>query len=109
MSLSTITAAIVAALVGIAGALAVVLEAARALGASPLETTSWVTALCLAMGLTSGALSWWHRMPIITAWSTPGAALIATSAAGVSYQNALGAFVAAGAGIMLAATGGALQ
>jgi benzoate membrane transport protein len=93
MRLSTVTAAIVAALVGIAGALAVVLEAARALGATPAETTSWVTALCLSMGLTSGLLSWWHRMPIITAWSTPGAAVIGATGGTIAMQAGVGAFV----------------
>ncbi len=96
MRLSTITAALVAALVGIAGALAVVLEAARALGASPAETTSWVTALCLSMALTSGFLSFWHRMPIITAWSTPGAAVIAATAGTIKLDAAVGAFLLAG-------------
>jgi benzoate membrane transport protein len=33
---------------------------------------------------------------MITAWSTPGAVLIATGAGGVTYENALGAFVVAG-------------
>ncbi|MEZ5818435.1 MAG: benzoate/H(+) symporter BenE family transporter [Hyphomicrobiaceae bacterium] len=95
MPLSTITAAVVAALVGIAGALAVVLEAARALGATPAETTSWVTALCLSMALTSGLLSWWHRMPIITAWSTPGAAVIAATGGTIKLDAAIGAFLLA--------------
>jgi benzoate membrane transport protein len=103
MRLSTITAAIVAALVGIAGALAVVLEAARALGATPAETTSWVTALCLSMALTSGLLSWWHRMPIITAWSTPGAAVIAATGGTIGMDAAVGAFLLTGALIVATA------
>jgi len=103
MRLSTITAAIVAVLVGIAGALAVVLEAARALGATPAETTSWVTALCLSMGLTSGLLSWCHRMPIITAWSTPGAAVIAATAGTIRMDAAIGAFLLTGALIVATA------
>ncbi|MGD9804557.1 MAG: benzoate/H(+) symporter BenE family transporter [Hyphomicrobiaceae bacterium] len=103
MRLSTITAAIVAALVGIAGALAVVLEAARALGATPTETTSWVTALCLSMALTSGLLSWWHRMPIITAWSTPGAAVIAATGGTIKMDAAVGAFLLTGALIVATA------
>lgn len=96
MRLSVVTAALVAALVGIAGALAIVLEAAKALGATPAETTSWVTALCLSMALTSGFLSWRHRMPIITAWSTPGAAVIAATAGAIRMDAAVGAFILAG-------------
>ena len=89
-------AAVVAALVGIAGAMAVVLAAAKAVGATPAETTSWVTALCLSMGLTSGWLSWRHRMPIITAWSTPGAAVVAATAGSIALDAAVGAFLLAG-------------
>ncbi len=103
MRLSVVSAALVAALVGIAGAQAVVLEAARAVGASPAETTSWVTALCLSMALTSGWLSWRHRMPIITAWSTPGAAVIAATAGAIKLDVAVGAFLVAGA--LIVATG----
>lgn len=102
MRLSVVTAALVAALVGIAGALAVVLEAARALGATPAETTSWVTALCLSMALTSGLLSLIHRMPIITAWSTPGAAVIAATQ-GIKLDAAVGAFLLTAALIVLTA------
>lgn len=101
MRLSVVTAALVAALVGIAGAMAVVLQAAQALDASPAQTTSWVTALCLSMALTSGYLSWRHRMPIITAWSTPGAAVIAATAGTVALDAAVSAFLVA-AGLIVA-------
>ena len=103
MRLSCFTAALVAALVGIAGALAVVLAAAQAVGASPAQTTSWVTALCLSMALTSGYLSWRHRMPIITAWSTPGAAVIAATAGAVQMDAAVGAFLLTGVLVVLTA------
>jgi benzoate membrane transport protein len=101
MRLSVIASAVVAALVGISGALAVVLAAAQAVGATPAETTSWVTALCLSMALTSGILSFWHKVPVITAWSTPGAAVIAASV-GVAMPQAVGAFIVAA--VLLMAT-----
>jgi benzoate membrane transport protein len=50
-------------------------------------------ALGIGMGLTSIGLSWRYRMPIITAWSTPGAALLATSLGGISMAEAIGAFL----------------
>ncbi len=96
MRVSVLSSALVAALVGVAGALAIVLAAADALHATPAQTTSWVTALCLSMALTSGLLSWWHKVPIITAWSTPGAAVIAATAGTVSMEAAVGAFLLAG-------------
>ena len=76
--------------------MAVVLEAARAVGATPAETTSWVTAICISVALTSGYLSVRHRVPVITAWSTPGAAVIAATA-GLEMDAAIGAFLLAGA------------
>ena len=90
---STVTAVVV----GFASTILLIMEAARAVGASPPQQASWAAALCIGMAVTSFILSWRYRMPIITAWSTPGAALIATSATGVTYQNALGAFVVSGA------------
>jgi benzoate membrane transport protein len=97
------SAALTAIVVGFASTILLIMEAARAVGAGPAEQASWAMALCVGMAVTSLILSWWYRIPIITAWSTPGAALIATSAAGVSYENALGAFVVAGLLMCLAA------
>ena len=56
------------------------------------QTASWVTAICLAMALETAWLSWRTRMPIITAWSTPGAALVAVSS-GFTMSDAVGAFI----------------
>ena len=109
MRLSVVSAAVVAALVGIAGALAIVLAAAAAVGATQAETTSWVTALCLSMALTSGFLSWRHRMPIITAWSTPGAAVIAATSGAMKLDAAVAAFIVTGALIVATAAIGPLD
>jgi benzoate membrane transport protein len=103
MRLSVVTSAIVAALVGIAGALAVVLAAAEAVKATPGQTTSWVTALAISMALTSGYLSLRHRIPVITAWSTPGAAVIAATGGAMTIETAVGAFLLAGGLIVLTA------
>lgn len=92
MRSSVIISAIVAVLVGFGGSVAIVISAAEAVGATQAQTSSWITVLCISMMVTSGVLSIWHRMPIVTAWSTPGAALIATSS-GVSIEAAVGAFI----------------
>ena len=93
---SIISSTVTAVVVGFASTILLIMEAARAVGATPAQQASWAAALCFGMAITSFILSWRYKMPIITAWSTPGAALIATSAAGVSYSNALGAFVVSG-------------
>jgi benzoate membrane transport protein len=102
MRLSIITSAVVAALVGFGSTIAIIIAAAQAVGADAAQTSSWVAALCLAMVATSGVLSIRYRMPVVTAWSTPGAALIAASS-GISIHAAVGAFLLAGGLIVLAA------
>ncbi|WP_230531643.1 benzoate/H(+) symporter BenE family transporter [Microvirga roseola] len=102
MRLSIITSAVVAALVGFGSTIAIIIAAAQAVGADAAQTSSWVAALCLSMAATSGFLSIRYRMPIITAWSTPGAALVAASS-GISIHAAVGSFLLAGGLIMLAA------
>ena len=71
MRASVLASAAVACLVGFSGTIAVVLAAAESVGADPAQTSSWVTALCLSMAATSTWLSVRHRLPVITAWSTP--------------------------------------
>jgi benzoate membrane transport protein len=90
------TAAATAVIVGFASTILIIMEAARTVGATPSQQASWAASLCFGMAITSLVLSYLHRMPMVTAWSTPGAALIATSTSGVAYENALGAFVVAG-------------
>lgn len=99
---SIVISAVVAALVGFGGTLAIIVSAARATGADTAQVSSWVTGLCIAMLITSGPLSLRFRMPIVTAWSTPGAALVAASA-GIHLDAAIGAFLLAGALIVLTA------
>jgi benzoate membrane transport protein len=91
-SVSTGVAGFVAVLVGFTSSAAIVFSAAQALGASEAQTVSWIWALGLGMGLTSLGLSLWYRQPVLTAWSTPGAAVLAVSQ-GVSLPEATGAFM----------------
>lgn len=100
---SLVSSAATAVVVGFASTILLIMEAARAVGASPAQQASWAASLCFGMAVTSLILSWRYRMPIITAWSTPGAVLIATGAHGASYEAALGAFMVAGVLTCLAA------
>ncbi|HZZ84276.1 MAG TPA: benzoate/H(+) symporter BenE family transporter [Anaeromyxobacteraceae bacterium] len=100
-SLSALVAGFVTVLVGYSSSAAIVFQAARTSGAGPREIASWMLALGVGIGLTSVGLSLRYRVPVVTAWSTPGAALIATSAAGLPMSAAIGAFVVSGALILL--------
>ncbi|MDP1690613.1 MAG: benzoate/H(+) symporter BenE family transporter [Burkholderiaceae bacterium] len=100
-SLSAVVAGFVAVLVGFTSSVVIVFAAAQALGATPAQATSWIWALGIGMGVTTIGLSWWYREPVLTAWSTPGAALIAGTS-GVAMGEAVGAFMACGGLIVLA-------
>lgn len=101
--LSVATAALVASIAGIGGALPVVLAATQGVGATPEQTASWVSGLGIATAISTLILSVRYRMPIIAAWSTPGAALIASTPGVPSFAAAVGAFVLAAALVLLTA------
>ena len=100
---STATAALIATVAGFSGTLPVVLAAADAVGATPAQASSWVSGLGIATALSALWLSVRYRMPIITAWSTPGAALIASTSGVPGIAGAVGAFVLAAVLILLTA------
>ncbi|MES2071232.1 MAG: benzoate/H(+) symporter BenE family transporter [Pseudomonadota bacterium] len=92
-SVSAFIAGFVTVLVGFTSSAVIVFQAASALGATTAQAGSWMWALGVGMGLTCIGLSLRYRIPIATAWSTSGAALLITGAAGVSMQEAIGAFM----------------
>jgi benzoate membrane transport protein len=100
---ASFSAAAVATVVGFGGTVALVVQAGQAMGAAPVQIISMVTALCLGIGLPGAVLSWRLKMPVVLAWSTPGAALLAASTLGLGWSTAAGAFVIAG--LMMVLTG----
>ena len=103
ISVPAFTAGFVAVLVGFTSSVAIVFQAAQAFKATPEQLTSWMWALGLGMGLCSLIPSLWLRKPVMIAWSTPGAAVLATAglAGGFSMGEAVGAFMACAALITL--------
>ena len=103
LSASAFTAGFVAVLVGFTSSVAIVFQAALAFGASPAQIASWMWALGLGMGLCSLLPSLWLRKPVMVAWSTPGAAVLATAglAGGFTMADAVGAFMVCAALITL--------
>ena len=94
-------AGFVAVLVGYASSAAIIWQAAAAAGANAHQIAGWMTALGIGMGVSTLALSWWYKAPVLTAWSTPGAALLATSLNGVTLAETIGIFIFANALILL--------
>lgn len=99
--ISHAAAGFIAVLVGYTSSAAIVFQAAGAAGGDAAQIASWLLALGLGMGLTCIGLSLRYRAPVLTAWSTPGAALLATSLVGVPMGEAVGAFLFASALITL--------
>ncbi len=108
LSLSAATAGFVAVLVGFTSSVALVFQAAQGFGATPAQITSWIWALGLGMGLCSLVPSLVLRQPVMVAWSTPGAAVLAAAAAngGFGMAEAVGAFIACALLITLAGATG---
>lgn len=95
LSLSAFTAGFVAVLVGFTSSVAIVFQAALALGATPDMVASWMWALGIGMGLCTLLPSLWLKKPVMVAWSTPGAAVLATAATagGFTMADGVGAFI----------------
>ncbi|MBD9664587.1 benzoate/H(+) symporter BenE family transporter [Variovorax sp. VRV01] len=106
LSLSAFTAGFVAVLVGFTSSVAIVFQAAQAFGATPEVSASWMWALGIGMGLPSIVLSLWWRKPVMIAWSTPGAAVLAVAAGSYGMGEAVGAFIACAALVVLAGATG---
>ncbi|WP_281728882.1 benzoate/H(+) symporter BenE family transporter [Gordonia paraffinivorans] len=100
-----IVAGIVTALVGFTSSFVVVIAGLRAVGATPVQAASGLLALTVTFGIGMIALSMRTRRPITLAWSTPGAALLASMANSYegSWSAAVGAFLVVG--LLIVATG----
>lgn len=99
-----VSVGIVTALVGFTSSFAVVLAGLAAVGATPAQATLGLIALNVTQGFATLWLSFRHRAPLLTAWSTPGAAIL-IGAAGVAggWPAAIGAFLVAGVLVVLTA------
>lgn len=101
LPIPTLLAGFVAVLVGYASSAAIIWQAAAAAGADAGQIAGWMTALGLAMGVSTLVLTLWRKVPILTAWSTPGAALLVSGLQGATLAQAVGIFVFANALILL--------
>lgn len=91
--LSHIFSGLTAVTVGYSSAVVIVIDLARKAGASPDMVISWLLALGLGMGVTCIVYSWLMKMPVVTAWSTPGAAFLLGSVEQYTLAQCIGAFI----------------
>lgn len=92
-SLQALVSGVVAVVVGYAGPTALVFSVAESAHISNDHVVSWLWSYSIMAGLTTIIGSLLYRIPIITAWSTPGIAFLISSMKGVSFSDAIGAFI----------------
>jgi benzoate membrane transport protein len=109
LSWSTFVAGFITVLVGYTSSAVIIFRAAETVGATPEQLSSWMGALGIGMGVTCIGLSLRYRAPVVTAWSTPGAALLVTSLAGIPMDQAIGAFLFSAALITLCGVTGLFE
>jgi benzoate membrane transport protein len=98
-----ITTGLLASFVGFGSSFAVVVQGLAGVGADAAQSASGLLVLSVGMGLLGILLSLRYRMPISVAWSTPGAALLASTGAPIGgFAAAVGAFLVVGALIVAA-------
>lgn len=95
LSLSALVAGFLAVLISYAGPLVIVFQAAKLANLSTELTSSWIWAISIGSGLTGIVLSWRLKTPIVTAWSTPGAALLVVMLPTMPLAQAIGAYIIA--------------
>ncbi|WP_372882782.1 benzoate/H(+) symporter BenE family transporter [Psychromonas sp.] len=100
-NISHLSAGFSAVLVGYTSSVVLIIQAATAAGATEQQTGSWLLALGVVMGLSSMAFSWFYKVPLLTAWSTPGAAMLITVVNDYPLSNVIGAFIISAALITL--------
>ncbi|WIE49785.1 benzoate/H(+) symporter BenE family transporter [Pseudomonas sp. GM17] len=94
-------AALISVIVNYGGTFILVFQGAKAAGLSPEQTASWIWSISIGVGLTGAWLSYRYREPIITAWSTPGAAFLIAVLPSTPYPEMIGAFMLSAAGFMV--------
>lgn len=104
-----VIAGLISVIVNYGGTFILVFQAAKVAGLSPELTASWVWSVSIGVGLTGLFLSWRHREPIITAWSTPAAAFLVSALATTPYAEAVGAYMISAAAFVALGLSGCFE
>lgn len=99
--LHPIVAALISVFVNYGGTFILVLQGAKSAGLSPQLTASWIWSISIGVGVTGAWLSYRYREPIITAWSTPGAAFLISVLPNTPYPEVIGAYMLSALGFVV--------
>lgn len=99
--ISYMTAGFTAVLIGYSSSVILIIQAATSSGASSDHIISWLLILGIVLGLTSIGYSMYYKVPVLTAWSTPGAAMLISIAPNYSIHECMGAYIVSGFLVLL--------
>ena len=108
-SVSALTAGFLAVLISYSGPLLIFFQAGQSAGVSPAMMASWVWGISIGAAVAGIVLSWWLRVPVITAWSAPGTALLVTLFPDITIHQAVGAYLVAAAILLLIGLSGSFD
>lgn len=94
-SVSAIAAGFLAVLIAYAGPAVIFVQAASAANVSAEMLSSWIWAISIGPAVVGIYLSWKLKVPIVTAWSAPGTALLVTLFPAISINQAVAAYISA--------------
>jgi benzoate membrane transport protein len=94
-SISAVVAGFLAVLIAYTGPLVIFVQAAHVAQVSEAMLSSWIWAISIGAAATSIFLASYFKMPIVTAWSAPGSALLVTLFPALSLNEAVGAYLTA--------------
>ncbi|GGR24882.1 benzoate transporter [Deinococcus ruber] len=92
-SFSAVLAGFISVVVGVSSSIGLVIAAAQAAHLTPTQTSSWILSIYIGIFASGVLLTWRYRAPILTAWTTPGLALVVSLAGHLSFPEIIGAYV----------------
>lgn len=101
LTLSTWTAGLLAVIVGFTGSLVLTFQIADTAQLNPEQLSSWVFSITVGSGILSLGLSLFYKQPVLTAWSTPGLAVLASNLADYKLSDVVGTYIILGLAIMI--------
>jgi len=104
--ISSSVAGLVAVIVAFTSSVALIYQTVISLGGDASIASSWILTLGISMGITSIGLSLYYRVPILIAWSTPGAALLIANNQHFTLNEAVAGFIFSASLIFLSGISG---
>jgi benzoate membrane transport protein len=108
-SISAIAAGFLAVLISYSGPAVIFFQAADVAHVSGEMVASWIWGISIGAAVSGIFLSWALKVPVITAWSAPGTALLVTLFPAITLNQVVGAYITAAVIIFLIGVSGSFD